>query len=803
MLSRAEYRGRLPYEEYVRRHKLREAANIERIKELGGDIPRLPSMPDKKEVVDAATEKAKKDFHDAVKNQTGIDTDELSKAYDRVKGGLPKTPEDRRKKNEIITGIAIHKAIIPNTESLTQEEIDMAKLSKAGKIAHLNDDEFRAAQDYMDENNLGEIDTELSDSSGLVVKRPNGDIEIHYRGTALTNKPNYQDLITDAAIVSGTESGVPGFRELSGKPKQMTTAEQQLQRALSKYGSIDHLGGYSRGGGMALHFGNKYNIPTTTFNPLIGPNAIANSHSTTADHTIIRTTEDPTTMGLAFSSPNSDSWKVKAILPHGDYNSNIPLKNVYDAHRLDNFTRQGPRKNTEAEITKAHKAQKVAADTQGERMMLGDMRESIKNGESFSDYMLKYNPGDTQSTPEGPRLKGLRFGEKSSYTEGWYKVGGRFTDGEAKYINQIREGIEEPTPHTEPPKQPKKKIMPGFEAPEQGILIQQPTEDQLGRGREELEEGFTSRIEAEFSDPKLRAPGQEESKLMASIKSKPSSYNLSNDEIEEFRENGATDEELANKLTQAEQNHFKAIQDLDDISSAAVEHAPVDSVGRSWRSANATNLAIGYGIGLGVQGLANLVPGEKDFEATAGGRATMDVSKGAATGVAQALTTKGLGGLTRGTVAAGIVGNPEDVAILPELVGGAAGYVAGDYASEGAGKLAKMAGAKKGTQKLAADVVGGGVGGSVGALATIGTAVAADALLGTEYGAVLGPEGAAIGGLIGTGLGLGAAIKEQGFKGVASDVKEIAGGVESLEDKAGQALTSGIKSIGKSIASWF
>ena len=166
----------------------------------------------------------------------------------------------------------------------------------------------------------------------------------------------------------------------------------------------------------------------------------------------------------------------------------------------------------------------------------------------------------------------------------------------------------------------------------------------------------------------------------------------------------------------------------------------------------------------------------------------MDVSKGAATGVAQALTTKGLGGLTRGTVAAGIVGNPEDVAILPELVGGAAGYVAGDYASEGAGKLAKMAGAKKGTQELAADVVGGGVGGGVGALATIGTAVAADALLGTEYGAVLGPEGAAIGGLIGTGLGLGAAIKEQGFKGVASDVKEIAGGVESLEDKAGQAL---------------
>lgn len=196
----------------------------------------------------------------------------------------------------------------------------------------------------MDQNNLGTIDKELSNGSSIVVERPNGEHEIHYRGTAVSNKPNYHDFITDASIMTGTEQGISaGITDIK-PPRQLQEAEQQLQRALTKYGSVDHLGGYSRGGGMALNLGHKYNIETTTFNPLVGPKAIAGSHSTTAKHTIIRTTEDPTTIGLAIGSPNSEAWDVKAIKPLDKYSSNIPLKNVYDAHRLDNFTEDGPRK---------------------------------------------------------------------------------------------------------------------------------------------------------------------------------------------------------------------------------------------------------------------------------------------------------------------------------------------------------------------------------------------------------------------------------------------------------------------------
>tara|TARA_R110000824_G_scaffold139485_1_gene304609 strand:+ start:1878 stop:4664 length:2787 start_codon:yes stop_codon:yes gene_type:complete len=928
MLSRAQYQGRLPYDEYVRRTKLRFAANKQRLKEEG----LLPTLPTAKEATDMATERAKKEFHDAVAKQTGIDTDQLSKAYDAVKGGPPSLPADKRKKNEIITGIAINRAIIPNTKELTDVEIDRAKISMASKIAHLNDDEFRTAQDYMDENNLGQIDTELSDSSGLVVKRPNGETEIHFRGTALTNKPNFQDLITDGAIMAGAETGVPGLRELSGKPKQITMAETQLESAVAKYGAVDHIGGYSRGGGMALYLGNKHNIPTTTFNPLVGPNAIANSHSTTASHTIIRTTEDPTTIGLAFANPNSDTWNVKAVLPHADYQSKIPLKNVYDAHRLDNFTRNGPRKTQEAEQVKAQAKFKKAAAKQSERMMLADMRDSIKNNESFTDYMVKYNPGDAKITPKGKRLVGARFGESSSYTEGWYKAGGRFTEGEAEYANQLRntDDVSTVKPHREITDKARQDAQSNLDDPLVGgesraavgnndaqasfndpflsepiqrtnrqdgisfrdkLLSNEPltfsrdgsdilddlmsgnptngkrtnkirnkiknkTDSKENRERQEIKndlqewseelpqheallnnfspedvkgttaearykasqfarnrlmgrkEDLNNRLEelesaGEVStDGKLRNVGSEERKLIDGINSNPSSFELDRQEMDEYREGASTDEALAIKHTEAEQAHFKSLQEFDDISSASYEHTP-DSTGGAWRSANATNLAIGYGIGMGVQGLANIIPGEKEFEKTAGGRATMDVSKGAATGLAQAAATKGLGGLARNTIAAGFVGDPANVAFLPEAVGGAVGYVAGDYASEGASVLTKMAGGKKGTQDLAGDVVGGGVGGGVGALAAIGTGILADAALGTEYGAILGPEGAAAGAIIGTGLGLAMAVKDQGFKGVYQDTVDIYSGVNSLEQKGAKAFAGGLKSIASSISSWF
>jgi len=789
MLSRKDYSGKLSYEEYVKRHKLREQTKkkIEEFNKKKNDKS-PPALPSKKSIIDSAKEKAKEEFRKAVKNQTGIDTKEVADAYDKVKGGPPRTVEDKRKKNEIITGIAINRAIIPNTEELSDIEQDRAKISRASKIAYLNDDEFRTAQDYMNENNLGEIDKELSNDSSLVVKRPNGDTEIHYRGTAITNKPNYQDLITDASIMTGTEQGVFGSSNV-GQPAQIREAEQQLQRTLTKYGSVENLGGYSRGGGIALSLGNKYNIPTTTFNPLVGPKTIAGSNTTTAKHTLIRTTEDPTTIGLAFGSPNSDNWEVKAIKPLEKYSSKIPLKNVYDAHRLDNFTEDGPRKQREAEITRAQNRQVEASRKQLERVMLGDMRDSIKNGKSFTEYMAKFNPGDTQNTPNGKRLKGTRTYGNDPYTEGWYKAGGRFTEGEAEFINEVREKGEDASPHREITEEGKNLAEFNLRQKGKPNFMGLGFEEDLQPASKEEVEAARKQAKKDREDKINRSVGEEEEALIKNLNKSDSKFKLSRSEMDEYRQGASTDNELAVKHTAAEQEHFNAIQDYDDIASAHVEHSPNEEV---WRSANLTNLALGYGIGMGVQKIAELVPGDKEFEKTDAGRPTMDIVKGATTGLSQGLAQKGLGGIAKGTALEGFVGAPESVALLPEAIGGAAGYVAGDYASEAAGELTAKLGASKNTQQLASDTIGGGVGGGVGGLAAFGTAVGSDALLGTEYGSFLGPEGAAAGAIIGTGIGLGAAVYSQGVKGIVSDVKEIGGGIEK-----------GLSSIGSAISSWF
>ena len=85
-----------------------------------------------------------------------------------------------------------------------------------------------------------------------------------------------------------------------------------------------------------------------------------------------------------------------------------------------------------------------------ERLTLYDMRKSIKMGDSFTEYMSKHNHNDTQKTENGARLNGARIHGNDKHTEGWYKLGGRFTEGEATFINEVRENPKNASPHKEP-----------------------------------------------------------------------------------------------------------------------------------------------------------------------------------------------------------------------------------------------------------------------------------------------------------------------------------------------------------------
>jgi hypothetical protein len=75
---------------------------------------------------------------------------------------------------------------------------------------------------------------------------------------------------------------------------------------------VDELLGYSLGGAKAHSFGEKYNIDTTSFNPLVGQTFI-NSGESSVKHDIYRTTEDLPSSGTALI--DRENVDVKSVYP--------------------------------------------------------------------------------------------------------------------------------------------------------------------------------------------------------------------------------------------------------------------------------------------------------------------------------------------------------------------------------------------------------------------------------------------------------------------------------------------------------
>ena len=130
-----------------------------------------------------------------------------------------------------------------------------AQMVRAGKTAYKQG--FAAAQAELDAGPLRgwTIDTGLSSSEGLVLTKGR-EIRVAYRGTDFTN---VHDLVTDAAIAAGYERFAP----------QLVQSRLQIEAIRSKYGRLPtELLGYSKGGAHAMAMGDRFGVPSTSFNPL-------------------------------------------------------------------------------------------------------------------------------------------------------------------------------------------------------------------------------------------------------------------------------------------------------------------------------------------------------------------------------------------------------------------------------------------------------------------------------------------------------------------------------------------------------
>jgi hypothetical protein len=746
MISRNNYQGRLPYAEYIKRFQSAQDLN----KDLRANV---------KKELDSQIAQGKATVSDKFKKEMedrGIDTSRLEQVADMLKsqGSL-----DENKRNALYTGFLLSKAGKPSRTSLTEQETTRAQSIEASKLAYLHDDNFQTAQEHLDSISMegaGVIDRDLSSTDSIVIKKPNGKIEIAYRGTQLTGKPSLEDLYTDANVALGTDRTTAQFER----------ADTQLKAAIEKYGlaNIDHLTGYSLGGTKALTLGQANNIESTTFNPFIGKRLARGINTTDAQHKIIRTTTDAASVGLMVSADrNHANWDIHSIRPLAENEHLIPLLETYDGHKLNNFTSNKGRGVNDTAIERLTKQNHdtltllVRKDLQHKTANLKD------EGKTFSEAVadLQKNSGgatieaqngidniDIMAGPDGkPILKpGGRHSVQSDMVRSWRALGGEFTEHEATVIadtanidkssrtpaqenlrNRLKTSRQQEIDNI--PENLMIKIngenVSSKKIAQQKLNEDYPVDNDLNP-QERLQKAFkkyddsgigrTGGNKAEFGFPNVN-------------------YSESDNETESFI-NSSKDQ----RIKEMGDLNNKYQQDQETLTEAFEPHEAA-GLNEHLRGLSATHLGVGAAIGYLTDTTLNFIdPNDKGQGKIQGWE--RDTLSGAVAGATTAGAATALG--------------LAEVAAGPEAVAGAAGYIAADYGAQGGALLAKAAGGGKEVQEASADISGGLAGGLGGYLAGGLIAVGGDALFGTEVGAAFGPGGAAVGMAIGAGIGLAA-----------------------------------------------
>tara|TARA_R110000823_G_scaffold61219_2_gene146049 strand:+ start:19 stop:2301 length:2283 start_codon:yes stop_codon:yes gene_type:complete len=746
MISRNNYQGRLPYAEYIKRFQSAQDLN----KDLKANV---------KKELDNQIAQGKNTISDKFKKEMedrGIDTSKLEQIADMLKG---QGSLDENKRNALYTGFLLSKAGKPSRTSLTEQETTRAQSIEASKLAYLHDDNFQTAQEHLDSISMegaGVIDRDLSSTDSIVIKKPNGKVEIAYRGTQLTGKPSLEDLYTDANVALGTDRTTAQFER----------ADTQLKAAIEKYGlaNIDHLTGYSLGGTKALTLGQANNIESTSFNPFIGKRLARGINTTDAQHKIIRTTTDAASVGLMVSADrNHANWDIHSIRPLAENEHLIPLLETYDGHKLNNFTSNKGRGVNDTAINRLTK-QNHETLTLLIRKDLQHKTANLKNeGKTFSEAVadLQKNSGgatvearngidnvDIMAGPDGkPILKpGGRHSAQSDMVRSWRALDGEFTEHEATVIADtanIDKSSRTPAQETLRNRLKTSRQQEIDNIPE-NLMIKINGENVSSKkiAQQKLNEDYPvsndlnpqerlQKVFKKYDDSGIGRTGGNKAEFgFPNV-----NYSESDNETESFI-NSSKDQ----RIKEMGDLNNKYQQDQDTLTEAFEPHEAA-GLNEHLRGLSATHLGIGAAIGYLTDTTLNYIdPNDKgqgkiqgwERDALSGGVA------GATT--AGAATYLGLG----------------EMALGPEVVAGAAGYIAADYGAQGGALLAKAAGGGKEVQEASADISGGLAGGLGGYLAAGLVAAGSDALVGGELGASFGPGGAAVGMAVGAGIGLAA-----------------------------------------------
>ena len=295
---------------------------------------------------------------------------------------------------------------------MSDGEIAKARIVKASAIAH--DSDLLRAQEYLDSDPRTKgwkIDGTLSNADHLVVVKGDS-IKVAFRGTKWRN---INDLVTNASNAVDRDMMAPQNRK----------GAQVIEDILAKYGERpNELLGYSKGGNSALNIGDISEIPSTVFNPSIGPKQITSTSK--VPHTIINTVDDP--ISIATYLRKKQNYSIKRI-------RSIRGENPLAQHKLSNFTQRGPNQPNGLE--------KLSHELIGRGQNLGHvetydaMRQGVENGQTFTQALDEFNrtQGNVQRvdvTPDGGL--GERIHRSAPTVRYWMDAGGSFTPREEAHL---------------------------------------------------------------------------------------------------------------------------------------------------------------------------------------------------------------------------------------------------------------------------------------------------------------------------------------------------------------------------------
>jgi hypothetical protein len=343
----------------------------------------------------------------------GSVTDRVKKALETEKSEEEKA-QDRSLVNSGLNALTLSRSIRPSHTKLEDLEKVRAKLSKAASIVH--EAGVENAQSYLDQIGLEKYKIDpMSNSDGMVVKGPDG-VEMAWRGSQANKLADWK---TNAQIAFGQEAG----------SQHMTDALEMYDRAVAKYGTVEHVSGFSLGGKTALHVGQLRDVPTTAFNPHLGI-AELNKINPSKPATILRTSTDVASVGLALSKVG-DKVTVKSFAPIEN------SLNPWDSHLIKNFT---DRPEDPKKLSKS-KLEKVAADHENYAVKIKELEhfmsadDAIKSGKSFSEWAQqehgKLGLKDVMHNESG-FTKNLNI--ENPLLETWHRMGGEYAPHEAKSL---------------------------------------------------------------------------------------------------------------------------------------------------------------------------------------------------------------------------------------------------------------------------------------------------------------------------------------------------------------------------------